>query len=193
MRFGDRQGDAPGGEELDALQAESQGVHRVFGVVAVEGNQFRPVGVRPSVAGHGCLLGLQVAQEPDRCESGHEPACVATSSAPVSLRKTTSSSGTNSTSRTVGFLGRVPFVLLKPHRRSLAANTVGHAGQAGDELRRLQAQTHLIPVVLAADRGGVDTRAHLDPQDHAVFGDRASLLRRMRMPKADRQLGRASN
>jgi len=39
----------------------------------------------------------------------------------------------------------------------------------------------------------VDTRAHLDPQDHAVFGDRASLLRRMRMPKADRQLGRASN
>ena len=63
-------------------------------------------------------------------------------------------------------------------------DAIGHAGQAADELRRLQAHAHLVPVILAADRGAVHPRAHLDPQDHAFFGNGAGLLRGMRMPKA---------
>ena len=89
--------------------------------------------------------------------------------------------------------GRVPFVLLETHRRSLAANAVGHAGQAGDELRWFQAQAHLVPVVLATDRGAVHTRSHLDPQDQPFFGAPASLLRGMRVSKTGRQFGGASN
>jgi hypothetical protein len=57
VRFGHRQGDAAVGEELDALEPEPQGVHRVFGVVAVDRDQFGPVGVRPGLAGQSCLLG----------------------------------------------------------------------------------------------------------------------------------------
>src|SRR5690349_14770886 len=52
--------------------------------------------------------------------------------------------------------GGVPFVLLKPDRRAQAAGAVRDAGQPGTELRRLQAQAHLIPVVLPADRGAMD-------------------------------------
>ena len=36
---------------------------------------------------------------------------------------------------------RVPHVLLEPHGRALATGTAGHTGQAGNELRRLQART----------------------------------------------------
>jgi len=72
--------------------------------------------------------------------------------------------------------GCVPFILLKPHRRAQATGAVGDAGQAGHELRGLQAQAHLVPVVLPADRGAMHPRPDLDPQDHAPLGDRAGLF-----------------
>jgi len=77
VRFGYRQGDAAGGEELDALEPEPQSVHRVLGVVAVYRDQFGPVGVRAGLAGYGCLLCPQVAQEPGGGQAGHEPVRVA--------------------------------------------------------------------------------------------------------------------
>ena len=56
-----------------------------------------------------------------------------------------------------------------------------------------QAQAHLIPVVLPGDRGAVQSGPDLHPQDHAVLGDRAGLLRGMRMRKAGRQHGGAGH
>jgi len=73
--------------------------------------------------------------------------------------------------------GRVPFILLEPHRWPQAAGAIWDAGQPGDELAGFQAQTHLVPVVLPRDRGAVHPRTDLDPKDRALLGNRAGLLR----------------
>src|SRR5215472_2232471 len=51
--------------------------------------------------------------------------------------------------------GGVPFILLEHNRRAQATGPVRDPGQPGDELRGLQAQPHLVAVVLPADRGAM--------------------------------------
>ena len=59
------------------VQAEPQGMHRVFSVVAVDCHQSGPVGVCAGLAGHGGLLCPQVTEEPGRCQPGYESVGVA--------------------------------------------------------------------------------------------------------------------
>ena len=68
----------------------------------------------------------------------------------------------------------------------------GHwdSGEPGHERRGLEADRHLVAVVLAVDRGAVDARPDLDAKDHPVLRDPASLFRRVGMVIAAREPGR---
>lgn len=72
----DRQRDPSGGQQLYALNAQTQGVHGELGVVAVGGDEFGPVVVRTGLTGHRGLLPAQVTQESIGGELRDEPVCI---------------------------------------------------------------------------------------------------------------------
>jgi hypothetical protein len=75
----------------------------------------------------------------------------------------------------------VTLVLLEGDRGVIVIDTAGDSGQAGDELGRLEADAHLVMVVLTADRGSMHPRTNLDSQDHSPFSEPASFLGGMRV------------
>jgi hypothetical protein len=75
----------------------------------------------------------------------------------------------------------VAFVLLELDGRVAGLRPRRNPGQPGDELGRLEADPHLVAIVLPGDRGPVDAGADLDAEDQPAFGDRPRLFGRMRM------------
>jgi hypothetical protein len=59
----------------------------------------------------------------------------------------------------------VPLVLLELDLTVGVVDATRDARQAGNELRRLEADSHLVAIILAADRRAVDTRPDLDAED----------------------------
>lgn len=60
--------------------------------------------------------------------------------------------------------GRVSLVLLERHRRGGGVNASRNSSQAGHEPDGLQAQSHLVAVILAADGRAVGAGADLNAQ-----------------------------
>lgn len=78
----------------------------------------------------------------------------------------------------------VPLILFELDVCVVAVDAARNARQAGDEPGRLQADPHLVTIVLTADRSAVNARSDLDPEDHPGLGDLAGLLGRVRMLEA---------
>lgn len=81
----------------------------------------------------------------------------------------------------------VPLVLLERDARLLPPDPVGHPRQARHERGRLQADPHLVPVVLPADRGAVNAGPDLGPQDQPLLGEPTSLLGGVRVREPGRK------
>lgn len=87
----------------------------------------------------------------------------------------------------------MPLVLLELHPRVRRPRARGQPRQAGDEPRGLDAQPHLVAVVLTADRGAVNAGADLGAQQHPLLGDAPGLLRSVRVVVAGRQRARSKD
>src|SRR5262249_26054881 len=88
---------------------------------------------------------------------------------------------------------RVPLVLFERDRTCPVTCSSPHVRQTHDIFGGLEADPHLVSVILAVDRGSVHTRAHLRSQDQPTFSEVARFFRGMWMGVPVRQGTLAAN
>ena len=81
----------------------------------------------------------------------------------------------------------MPLVLLELNPVAAVVDTTRHPRQTGHEALWLQADTHLVSVVLATHRGSVNAGADLHAQDQPCFCDRPRLFGSVRVREAGGQ------